>query len=84
MTGVDTNILIYACDTRDSHRQSMCLDLLSALRDGVLLWQVACEFIAPSRKLADQGFTAEQAWQRLSEYLRLFPLILPNTHVLAK
>jgi hypothetical protein len=32
-------------------------------------WQVACEFIAASRKLAELGFTAAHAWQRLAEFL---------------
>lgn len=50
--------------------------------DGVLPWQVACEFIAASRKLSPQGFTATEAWQRLAEFLALFPLILPTPAVL--
>jgi predicted nucleic acid-binding protein len=48
----------------------------------VLLWQVACEFIAASRKLAPQGFTAQDAWNRLTEFLSLFPLVTPAAQVL--
>ena len=43
----------------------------------MLLWQVACEFVAASRKLNAWGFTPLHAWDRLTEYLALFPLILP-------
>jgi predicted nucleic acid-binding protein len=64
MTAFDTNILIYACDSADGGRQAKALDLIAATQDGVLLWQVACEFIAASRKLASQGFTPEDAWQQ--------------------
>lgn len=46
------------------------------------MWQVACEFVAASRKLAEQGFTQLDAWMRLAELLRLFPLVLPTPRVL--
>jgi predicted nucleic acid-binding protein len=72
MIALDTNVLIYCCDRRDSRRQQLALDLVAGTGDGVLPWQVACEFIAASRKLAGQGFTAGQAWQRLAEFLALF------------
>ena len=61
MIALDTNILIYCCDERDPRRQQIALDLVAETTEGVLPWQVACEFIAASRKLADQGFTAAQA-----------------------
>jgi predicted nucleic acid-binding protein len=77
MIALDTNILIYACDKADLKRQQVALDLVSNARDGVLLWQVACEFVAASRKLRSQGFTMADAWERLADYLALFPLILP-------
>jgi len=57
MTGFDTNILIYSCDHADTRRQHRALELLARAPDGVLLWQVAAEFVAASRKLASQGFT---------------------------
>ncbi len=44
----------------------------------MLLWQVACEFVAASRKLRTQGFTTADAWGRLTDYLAIFPLILPT------
>lgn len=69
MIALDTNVLIYCCDKRDARRQQAALDLVAATTDGILPWQVACEFIAASRKLAGQGFTAAHAWQRLAEFL---------------
>ncbi|MGA9625933.1 MAG: PIN domain-containing protein [Bryobacteraceae bacterium] len=77
MIALDTNILIYACDKADPKRQQVALDLVSSASDGVLLWQVACEFVAASRKLRSQGFTSIDAWARLTDYLAIFPLILP-------
>jgi predicted nucleic acid-binding protein len=62
MIAFDTNILIYACDRADSTRQQRAIELISTAMDGVLLWQVALEFVAASRKLGAQGFTASDAW----------------------
>jgi predicted nucleic acid-binding protein len=84
MIALDTNILIYACDKADLKRQQVALDLVSNARDGVLLWQVACEFVAASRKLRSQGFTTVDAWGRLADYLALFPLILPAAGALER
>jgi predicted nucleic acid-binding protein len=84
MIALDTNILIYACDKSDLNRQQVALDLISYASDGVLLWQVACEFVAASRKLRQQGFTTDAAWDRLADYLALFPLILPTSQALER
>ena len=67
MIAVDTNVLIYACDQADPRRQQIALDLITNTSDGVLLWQVACEFLSASRKLSKQGFTPAHAWNRLAE-----------------
>jgi predicted nucleic acid-binding protein len=81
MTALDTNVLIYSCDKGDLRRQATALEIISTTTDAVLLWQVACEFVAASRKLSAQGFTAAHAWNRLAEFLGLFPLILPTPGV---
>src|SRR5204863_301733 len=47
-----------------------------------LFWQVACEFIAASRKLALQGFTAEMAWTQLAQFIDYWPLTLPSHAIL--
>ena len=62
----------------------IAIDLIANGRDGVLLWQVACEFVAASRKLSAQGFTAPDAWNRLTEFLNVLPLILPTPGVLER
>jgi predicted nucleic acid-binding protein len=84
MVALDTNILIYACDKADPSRQQVALDLVSNARDGILLWQVACEFVAASRKLKHQGFTTADAWNRVADYQAIFPLILPNARALER
>jgi len=78
MIALDTNVLIYACDKADPARQQIAFDLISSTTDAVILWQVACEFIAASRKLDRQGFTAADAWARLSEFLNVCPLVMPK------
>lgn len=78
MIAVDTNVLIYACDQSEPRRQTIALELIAASTEGVLLWQVACEFLSASRKLSKQGFTPTQAWNRLAEFLDLLPLALPT------
>jgi predicted nucleic acid-binding protein len=84
MIALDTNVLVYACDQADLRRQARALELIRTVQGGVLLWQVACEFVAASRKLEGQGFTAVDAWDRLAEYLAVFPLVLPTPGVLER
>src|SRR5688572_12540149 len=82
MIAVDTNVPIYACDQADPRRQKVALDLITSAQDGVLLWQVACEFLSASRKLNKQGFTATHAWNRLAEFRELLSLVLPSEAIL--
>ena len=84
MIAVDTNVLIYACDHADPRRQKVALDLITNAQDGVLLWQVACEFLSASRKLDKRGFTPTDAWNRLAEFRDLLPLVLPTDGNLAR
>ena len=84
MIALDTNVLIYACDRSDPQRQQTAIQLVASSSDGVLLWQVACEFVAASRKLSAQGFSASDAWSRLAEFLGVFRLVLPSEGVLRR
>ena len=52
MIAVDTNVLVYACDQAEPRRQKIALDLVTNSSEGVVLWQVACEFLSASRKRA--------------------------------
>ncbi len=81
MNAVDTNVLIYARDPRDAEKHQVARQLTATMRDGGLLWQVACEFIAASRKLTSVGYTQTQAWRELEELPELWTLILPSQNV---
>ena len=63
MNAVDTNILIYVNDPRDAAKQRGATSLVAELTDGVLLWQVASEYLAASRKLELLGYDKTQAHQ---------------------
>lgn len=65
MNAIDTNIQIYRYDSRDPAKQQIAEQLITTLPSQVLLWQVGCEFLAASRKLASLGFTEDQAWAAL-------------------
>lgn len=84
MNAVDTNVLVYAYDTRDAVRQQRAVELLGALSPAVLLWQVGCEFLAASRKLSGAGLTPMDAWAHLDDLLRMFPLVTPSAGVLVR
>ena len=84
MNAVDTNVLIYARDPRDSGKQEKARALTSNLTDGALLWQVACEFIAASRKLTAVGYTQAQAWDELEQLRVLWKLIVPSENVFVR
>jgi hypothetical protein len=70
-------------DPRERDRP-VALDLITTTPDCVLLWQVACEFIAASRKLDKQGFTSAQAWERLTEFRDFMPLVNPTAAILLR
>jgi predicted nucleic acid-binding protein len=67
MNAFDTNIWIYARDTRQPRKQAIAQHLVATERPFVLLWQVGCEFISASRKLAAIGFTEDKAWLALTD-----------------
>lgn len=84
MNAVDTNDLIYARDPRDSVKQQKARALTANLTDGALLWQVACEFIAASRKLTAVGYTQAQAWGELGQLRVLWKLIVPSENLFVR
>lgn len=84
MNAVDTNVLIYVRDPRDPVKQQKAVQLTTGLSDGALLWQVACEFVAASRKLAPFGFTQAQAWREVERLRVLWRLILPSENVFTR
>jgi predicted nucleic acid-binding protein len=76
MNVLDTNIWIYSHDSRDSVKQDKAQRLIGELRPLALPWQVGCEFIAASRKLASQGFDEDKAWKALAAMQSLADTIL--------
>lgn len=84
MNAVDTNILVYARDPRDPVKQQKARAVTANLQDGALLWQVACEFIAASRKLTAVGYTQAQAWRELEGLRVLWKLIVPSENVFVR
>jgi predicted nucleic acid-binding protein len=84
MNAVDTNVLIYVQDPRDPIKQAKAATLIRSLPDGVLLWQVANEYIAASRKLGPFGYNRPQAFQDLSNWRKVWTTILPTWAVLDK
>ena len=82
MNAVDTNILIYINDPRDPTKQRIASSLVSALTDGVLLWQVACEYLAASRKLEPLGYDRAQAWQYIRDLQQVWYTVLPTWTIL--
>jgi predicted nucleic acid-binding protein len=84
MNAVDTNVLLYVHDPRDADKQATAAALLQSLTDGVLLSQVACEYLAASRKLEPWGYNREQAWQDIRDLRRVWTTILPSWGVLER
>ncbi len=84
MNAVDTNVLIYAHDSRDPQKQATAVSLIQSQVDGVLLWQVACEYLSASRKLESQGYSLQQAWQDIHDLRSVWTTILPTWNVLSR
>ncbi len=76
MNAIDTNVWLYSQDTRDLRKQQLAQQLVAAVRPLALPWQVGCEFVAASRKLAATGFTETQAWAALTAMRGFVDVIL--------
>lgn len=77
MNAVDTNILIYVHDPRDANKQSTAVFLLDSVPDLALLWQVACEYIAASRKLVPFGYDLSKALEDVRDMRSTWIPLLP-------
>ncbi|MCU0548726.1 MAG: PIN domain-containing protein [Leptolyngbya sp. Prado105] len=82
MNAVDTNILIYVNDPRDPVKQEVAISLVSNLVEGVLLWQVACEYLAASRKLESLGYDRAQAYRYICDLQQVWYAALPTWSVI--
>ena len=84
MNAVDTNVLFYVHDPRDAAKRVIARELVESLSDGVLLWQVACEYVAVSRKLESFGYSSVHAWQYIRELQEAWDTLLPTWEVLER
>jgi predicted nucleic acid-binding protein len=84
MNAVDTNVLIYSHDPRDTVKQNKAVALIASLTDGVLLWQVACEYISASRKLSAYGLSQRQVYADLRRLQVAWKPVLPSWPVIDK
>ena len=82
MNAVDTNVLIYAHDPRETAKQAVAHNLVTSGDEFVLLWQVACEFLATSRKLGPTGFDLTRAFAELRKLQLAWKLVLPTAAVI--
>ncbi|MBE9053686.1 PIN domain-containing protein [Nostocales cyanobacterium LEGE 11386] len=82
MNAVGTNILIYLNDPRDLTKQGIAASLVFGMTDGVLLWQVACEYLAASRKLEPLGYDRKQAYQYIRDLQQVWYTVLPTWNVI--
>ena len=83
MNAVDTNVLLYVHDPRDPRKQALAIGLLRSLQSPALLWQVACEYIAASRKLQPIGVSPRDIWDNLHLLQANWSLVLPEWKHLA-
>ncbi|HYH87257.1 MAG TPA: PIN domain-containing protein [Pyrinomonadaceae bacterium] len=84
MNAVDTNVLLYVHDYRDPAKQATAKALIDSLPDAVLLWQVACEYIAASRKFEPLGYSRDKAWQDVHKLRVLWATQLPTWEVIER
>ncbi|MFN7338382.1 MAG: nucleic-acid-binding protein, contains PIN domain protein, partial [bacterium] len=82
MNAVDTNVLIYVNDSRDPGKQTIAASLVANLTEGVLIWQVACEYLAASRKLEPFGYDRAQAYQYIRDLQQVWYTALPTWAVI--
>ncbi|MEH2316603.1 PIN domain-containing protein [Nostoc sp.] len=82
MNAVDTNILIYVNDPRNPLKQAVAASLIPSLTEGILLWQVACEYLAASRKLESLGYDRAQAYQYIRDLQQVWSTALPTWTVI--
>ncbi len=82
MNAVDTNVLFYAHDPRDSRKQTIAVSLIQTIENGVLLWQVACEYLAASRKLEPHGYLRQDAWQDILDLKSVWATAMPSWQTL--
>ncbi len=65
-------------------KQATAKVLVDSVPDAVLLWQVACEYIAASRKFEPLGYSRDKAWQDVHKLRALWLTQLPTWEVMER
>lgn len=69
---------LYLHEWRKPAKQQKSAKLVESLVDGVLLWQVACEYVAAARKLSSIGVTTDIVWANLHVMHATWSLVVPD------
>ncbi|MFN0018354.1 MAG: PIN domain-containing protein [Pirellulaceae bacterium] len=81
MIAIDTNVLVYSVDVSEPAKMAVADSIIKDLGSkgsGVLLWQVACEFLACLNRWENQGrITAIQTEAYFQSVSALFPVVTP-------
>ncbi len=75
---IDTNLLVYAADSRDKSRQDKAVEVLNALVDaeaGCLSVQSLSEFVAVVTRKLSPPFTGEEALVQVQKLIDTFPIL---------
>lgn len=87
MNAVDTNFLVYLFDADEPVKRAKAVatfnELLHSSQETILLWQVACEFLACLRRWQAIGkMTSDLLDRRFGDILVALRLVTPSTRVL--
>jgi predicted nucleic acid-binding protein len=83
---VDTNILVYRCDPRDSGKRAVAHDLLrrgAASGELHIPHQALVEFVRSATRVRETRslMSLENATRQAEEYMEQFPILYPDEHV---
>ena len=76
---VDTNIMVYVDDDRDPRKQRIAAELMESIENGVLLWQVACEYMNVTRRLHGSNEGLVVARRRIHNLMDEWDLVMPDS-----
>ena len=78
MNAVDTNVLVYGDDPRDQRKNLIAKSLVDSLEDGVLVWQVACEYLNVIRRARFPNYGLAEGHSRIQRLMRAWEFVMPQ------
>lgn len=78
MNAVDTNVLVYVDDPSDLRKQRIAATVVDSLQDGVLIWQVACEYLNTIRRIRPTEDGLAEGHRRIREIMRGWRFVEPK------